>query len=489
MHNDWEIHLTELLVDLGAYQYHMDPTKTIDASLNAPKYLMKPAKLAADIIEMEDRDIPCAPALCMKKNLDGTNTPAKFGTEDFQVYKLEESDFENAAEKFPKKGSEKLRNLRNHMITPRTQPIVGDFNNTVPPMFLDYDPNIKNDFKAIIYVACTYTEGSTDLRHPNARGTAYDSRNDPAWHYAHGTGQGRFEVLKMVKLGIKPVSIKTIDTLGATDDDNITITQEYLESQLAYLNGKKSFNGVSARNTHASIPARQRRITSSTNAADNLNAKMRREMSIALSATNKTLLLQIQLANRLNQGRISLVFINFGTGGISSTLRAEGGLFNKIPEPMFEPNVVFFKAIQQHFGLLESPNNAKRRYIDFLEESTSLNFLVFKPRSGRDIIKRPSDAHKKWPSEKDHSKVELERYRCFSEIVDKNSNVGNLIVIKNDKDIPIMDYLVTMQGSPMMTSHFNHIGNVIPHWHQREIFTKVIKINNKTLLSILILQN
>ena len=63
-------------MDCGGYQYHMDPTHTIDAKYKTGKYTMKPAALASDIVDFKDRPVPVSPALCMSKDLDGTSTPS-----------------------------------------------------------------------------------------------------------------------------------------------------------------------------------------------------------------------------------------------------------------------------------------------------------------------------------------------------------------------------------------------------------------------------
>ena len=68
--------MPELLMDCGAYQYHMDPTHAIDAKYKTGKYTMKPAALASDIFDFKSGSVPVSPALCMSKDLDGTNTPS-----------------------------------------------------------------------------------------------------------------------------------------------------------------------------------------------------------------------------------------------------------------------------------------------------------------------------------------------------------------------------------------------------------------------------
>ena len=361
--------------------------------------------------------------------------------------------------------------LRYNIASPRVAPVVGDFNNAGSPLFLEYDPKIKNNFKGVIYIASAGTDTTQDLRNKNARNTAYDSRNDPAWHYTHGTPM--FEVIRIVKLGITAGAVNSVDDLEATDNDNNPITQAWLDQQMRLLNGLDSFDGLSSRNTSRFTAARQRDITRMVDGVENEDTRRKRDKSIALAAFNKTEMLRIKIANKFGEGRIAVFNVEFGTGGISATARAEGAFFNSIPKPMFEPNILPFHAIQNHFDLVNQGKNGKTRYIDFLDEDVSLNFLVFKPRQGKQVIKRPSEHHKKWPSAAEYSEAERERYECFSEGVDINSNMADLIVVKKDWVMPIMDYLVVLQGSTNMISHLNHIGNLIPHWFKRNMFDEV----------------
>ena len=448
----------------------MDPTKTIDSTYEG-KYRVKPDMFASDIIDMKDRDTPVAPSLCMAGNLDGTNTPTHQGSNEYKVFKLSSEESDDIANKFPKKNSENLFNLKGHLESPRVAPILGDFTNLQPPMFLDYDPNVKNSYKGIIYIAVTNTDTPQDLRHENARMTAYDSRNDPAYHYEHGSP--RFEVMKQVKLGPVAAAIKSTNDFNVADENGQLITQDFLDTQIDYLNGKKSFEGLSARNTGRYICRKQREITTATNGRNDADARKRRDKSIALGAFNKSIMLQIQLVNKMQQGRIAVIFLNFGSGGISATLRNDAALFNPIPKAMFEPKITFFHPLQDHFDLITNGALGRTRYIDYLHEDASLNYLIFKQKHGKQIIKRPSDHHKKWPSDQSYSKDALERYRAFSENVDLNTNMADLVVIKNDAEHPIMDYLVYMQGSPVMTSHFAQVAGLTPHWFKRETFDKV----------------
>ena len=126
-------------------------------------------------------------------------------------------------------------------------------------MYIDYDPNIKADQLGIIYISVTYTDTEQDLRHKDARHTVYDSKNDTSFHYTHGIPS--YDVLRMVKTSIVPFAVKSIDDFGVTDDDNVPITQEWFQERMDLLNGKKSFEGISARNTSKYIVKRQDQIS------------------------------------------------------------------------------------------------------------------------------------------------------------------------------------------------------------------------------------
>ena len=268
---NWEVHLTELLVDCGAYQFHMDPTKTLDASYESGPYHLRPSECVESILDLEDRHTPAVPSLCMRHNLNGTNTPANdagYGVRPFRL-KCENELRENFPSKFDddKRLTEDYKNLYYNLESAKTAPIFGEFSNLKPPMYIDYDPNVKADQKGIIYISVSYTDTPQDLRHKDARHTAYDSRNDPAWHYIHGIAS--FDVLRIVKTAVVPFAVSSVDDLRIADDRNQPITQAWFTEMMAYLNGKKSFEGISARNTSKYIAKRQERINRSGMPAGN----------------------------------------------------------------------------------------------------------------------------------------------------------------------------------------------------------------------------
>ena len=70
-------------------------------------------------------------------------------------------------------------------------------------------------------------------------------------------------------------------------------------------------------------------------------------------------MLQMQMVNRLQQGHVPIVFVEYGSGGVSAMLRAEGALFNHIPPTMLQTNIEMFHAIQEHFQLLTHKSKIK----------------------------------------------------------------------------------------------------------------------------------
>ena len=101
----------------------MDPSKAIDSSFATGRYGMKPAEFATDIVAHQNRDSPISPALCMEKNLDGTNTPSMQSTSEHRVFRLREHERENFVQNFPTKTSANHYNLLFNLQSPRAAPI------------------------------------------------------------------------------------------------------------------------------------------------------------------------------------------------------------------------------------------------------------------------------------------------------------------------------------------------------------------------------
>ena len=68
------------------------------------------------------------------------------------------------------------------------------------------------------------------------------------------------------------------------------------------------------------------------------------------------------------------------------------------------------------------------------------------------------------------SETEKDNFEFRSEIHDICSNVADLTVFRNDPYVPMVDYLVALEGNAQMVSAWCHIGNSIPHYFERPSF-------------------
>lgn len=71
----------------------------------------------------------------------------------------------------------------------------------------------------------------------------------------------------------------------------------------------------------------------------------------------------------------------------------------------------------------------------------------------------------------EYSDVEKDKFEFRSEIHDICSNVADLTVFRHDPYVPMVDYLVALEGNVQMVSAWCHIGNSIPHYYERPAFS------------------
>lgn len=69
------------------------------------------------------------------------------------------------------------------------------------------------------------------------------------------------------------------------------------------------------------------------------------------------------------------------------------------------------------------------------------------------------------------TELEKDNFEFRSEIHDICSNVADLTVFRNDPYVPMLDYLVALEGNVQMVSAWCHIGNSIPHHYARPSFS------------------
>ena len=69
------------------------------------------------------------------------------------------------------------------------------------------------------------------------------------------------------------------------------------------------------------------------------------------------------------------------------------------------------------------------------------------------------------------SEMEKNRFEFRSESNDICSNVADVTVFRNDQYVPMLNYVVALEGNVQMISSWCHIGNSIPHWYTRPSFS------------------
>ena len=71
----------------------------------------------------------------------------------------------------------------------------------------------------------------------------------------------------------------------------------------------------------------------------------------------------------------------------------------------------------------------------------------------------------------DFSDLEKDKFEFRSEINDICSNVADLTVFRNDPYVPMVNYVVALEGNVQMVSSWCHVGNSIPHHFERPAFS------------------
>jgi len=303
---DWTTNLEFLLPYVGAYQAWMDPKMTVPDGLFQNGLLDKKHQPFVNDLYTEDgkKEPPIAPAMNFRSDLNGLNTPSLDGNV---------TDIESMSSFQPNKSwtAEQKKQAILHPTTSKPAPVMGELNNLIPPMYLDHDPNLKSVFETVVYVQAELRANPQLQRNKDARGTAYDPRNDAGWHRRCDITQ--YQVLNIVrKEDDVHFPVKSLDELKLVDQNDQLLTQEYLDEMIDFLNGDKFIPGteMSARNTVSHMTKGQERITENVEAGRNTVAEdVLREQNRALHALDKTMLTMINLANRLAMAKVGIVFI------------------------------------------------------------------------------------------------------------------------------------------------------------------------------------
>ena len=71
----------------------------------------------------------------------------------------------------------------------------------------------------------------------------------------------------------------------------------------------------------------------------------------------------------------------------------------------------------------------------------------------------------------EYSNEEKNGFEFRSEINDICSNVADLTVFRNDAYVPMVNYLVALEGNVQMVSAWCQVGNSVPEWFTRPRFS------------------
>ena len=260
---DWITYLPFLLGYAGAYQGWVDPDFAIPDSLFEECGRQDQTNLSF-VKDLYDQrfiaDRPIIPAANMRTNLNGLNTPSTEGGVGV-IPSMESSGGTNSTWTY-----QQQLDATQAPSSVRPAPVFGELNNVSPPMFIDFDPNIPSAFDAVIYIQAEVRNVTQLLRHKDARQTRYDERNDPAWH--RRADQSEYQIMNIVKFtDVAQFPVKTLDELNLVDDKHQIITQDYLDTMMDYLNGRKFIpnSDLSARNTFGHTIRAQKDITKDIN--------------------------------------------------------------------------------------------------------------------------------------------------------------------------------------------------------------------------------
>ena len=252
---------------------------------------------------------------------------------------------------------------------------MGEANNLTPLLYMEPDPSHVNEYVAAIFIGQESFDNNCVQRAEKIRGTRFESKNDPAWHYKDTEN---FEIIRIVSNDVIQSPVQTLDDLKLTDAQNRPLTQWWLNRQLQHLNGQIPIGNLSSKNTHMKSQQNQRKYTQNENLEGSRDAH--RQAMFHLGLLDKTMLHKIQMANHLQRFGVALFFVSSGTGPLSVDMRKLAALQAPIPKALLT-NVERFRPIQEFFKLLEV-KKLRPRYMDYLDTNANIFHLTFKTQQG-----------------------------------------------------------------------------------------------------------
>ena len=257
---------------------------------------------------------------------------------------------------------------------------MGEANNLTPSLYIEPDPNHCNEYIAAIFIGQESFHNNCVQRATKIRGTRFESRNDPAWHYKDTE---QFEIIRMVKNDVIQTPIQNVDVLDLVDSTGQRLTQEWLTKQVQYLNGQVPIGNLSSKNTHMKSQQNQRKYTMNENLEGSRDAH--RQAMFHLGLLDKTMLHKIQMVNHLQKFGVVVFFVSTGTGPLSVDMRKLAALQAPIPKALLS-DVERFKDIQEHFQLFAVKKD-QPRYMDYLDLNANVFHITFKPQQGEFLSK------------------------------------------------------------------------------------------------------
>ena len=133
---NWSAYTPYFLVRGGAIQGWVDMYKAVAAKdYDNGQYQFNPTAFVSDLFENTNQpEIPAAPALDFKMELDGTATPS---TQNASVLP------NHIQEKSQPWGQQLINKMVKEPVSNLNAPNMGEFNNLIPTMYLDPNPEIK----------------------------------------------------------------------------------------------------------------------------------------------------------------------------------------------------------------------------------------------------------------------------------------------------------------------------------------------------------
>ena len=134
---NWSVYTPYFLVRAGGMQAWVDMYKAIAAKdYDNGKFHFNKTAFVNDLFENPAQpEIPAAPALDFKLEMDGTATPS---TQNASVLPNP-----LMKEKGKSWGMALAKEMVQNPVSDLNAPNMGEFNNLLPPMYLDYNPDIK----------------------------------------------------------------------------------------------------------------------------------------------------------------------------------------------------------------------------------------------------------------------------------------------------------------------------------------------------------